>query len=207
MTEALARQSAAGSQTAIGLAARIRRYAGSRTGLAIALGSGALAACALPPFFLRPAAPRQLAITAMAFGRSFWAVPRRFHRFCLRHRAPHRRALLDLAFSADRSMAARLADSAFRRRACCNPRGLQRARGRRRALARRSQATGSAARLRRVLDVRRVAARLGFYRLSVEPAGLGLAMVGSDGATRECDRRLGAFAADLAGTGRSGDFG
>ena len=54
MTEALARQSAAGSQTAIGFAARIRRYAGSRTGLAIALGSGALAACALPPFFLVP---------------------------------------------------------------------------------------------------------------------------------------------------------
>ena len=54
MTEALARQRAAAAGQKIGLAARIRRYADTRSGLAIALGSGALAAFALPPFYLVP---------------------------------------------------------------------------------------------------------------------------------------------------------
>src|SRR5437867_13365421 len=54
MTDALARQSAAAAQRKFGLAARIGRQADRRVGLAIALGSGALAAFALPPFFLVP---------------------------------------------------------------------------------------------------------------------------------------------------------
>jgi apolipoprotein N-acyltransferase len=54
MTDALARQGAAAAQRKFGLAARIGRQADRRVGLAIALGSGALAAFALPPFFLVP---------------------------------------------------------------------------------------------------------------------------------------------------------
>jgi apolipoprotein N-acyltransferase len=54
MTEALARQRATAAGREIGLAARIRRYADTKAGLALALGSGALAAFALPPVFLVP---------------------------------------------------------------------------------------------------------------------------------------------------------
>src|ERR671927_1131052 len=54
MSEALARQRAMETGSQIGLAARIRRYADTRAGLAVALGSGALAALALPPLYLLP---------------------------------------------------------------------------------------------------------------------------------------------------------
>ena len=92
MTEALARQRAAAAGQKIGLAARIRRYADTRSGLAIALGSGALAAFALPPFYLVPlllislpillwllagaSGPMRAGLIGFAFGMSTISAPR-----------------------------------------------------------------------------------------------------------------------------------
>lgn len=56
MTQAAARREVASAAAAngAGLAARIKRLAGTRSGPLLALGAGALAAFALPPFYLLP---------------------------------------------------------------------------------------------------------------------------------------------------------
>jgi apolipoprotein N-acyltransferase len=54
MTEAAARREAAVLAGGTGLAGRIKRLAGTRSGLLLAFAAGALAAFALPPFYLLP---------------------------------------------------------------------------------------------------------------------------------------------------------
>ena len=133
MTEAAARRPAApvvGERA--GLAARLKRLAGTRSGVLLAFAAGAVAAFALPPFHLLPLLLLSVPAAGLAGRRGVGPCARRVARLPVRARPSHGRSLLDLPFAADRSVAAWLVDPDLRRRAGRDPGGLRRpGRGRR----------------------------------------------------------------------------